>query len=640
MLDAMRQNIKSLHIFLWLVIAAFIGTIFFVWGQGGRQGGGPRGQNVVAWVNGDPISYTSFESSFRNVYGFYKQLYGDNLSPEMLQNLQLEQVALNQLTQKALLVQEARARHLQVSDEELIHAIQKIPQFHANDQFDPAVYKSVLSRARITPQEFEAQTEETLLTGKLEHLIKQTVRISDLEVLDDYSAQHEMIEVEGVFVKTAAFLETAEVADEDIQAYYDAHKENFMTPPRVKIQYIHFDPQTIKDEMIPTEEDIREYYDAHEKEFNKGKEVHARHILFRLPQDADEKAVNDIRAKAEETLQQLRDGADFTELAKANSEDPGSAQNGGDVGFFTKGRMVPEFEDAAFALAPGEISDLVKTQFGFHIIKVEETREDDDPYSTAKPEIIDRLKLAQAKDLARERAEISYEDLLETDNLEDVAAKDQLDVNVSDFFAQGETIDAKTAAVSQIQEIAFTLNADQKFSQPIETPLGYYIIEFLEQKDPYVPELADIQERVAEAVRKEKAGELAKAEIERIQQDLAAGTADWESVAEHYSAELKTPPSFSRRQQYISEARGKSEEFTRVAFALNDGETSDIIDLGDEYCIIRVKERTDIDMTKFEEEKAGVKEKLLQQKQDLAFRQYIDELRQKAEIKYAENLFS
>ncbi|PIE34816.1 hypothetical protein CSA56_06680 [candidate division KSB3 bacterium] len=638
MLDVMRQNIKSLRIFLWLVIAAFIGTIFFVWGQGGRHGG-PRGQNVVAWVNGDPISYTSFENSFRNVYEFYKQIYGNNLSPEMLQNLQLEQVALNQLTQKTLLVQEAKARHLQVSDKELVRTIQEIPQFHSNDRFDPAVYKNVLSRARITPQEFEVQTEETLLSEKLEYLIKQTVRISDREVLDDYTAQNEMIEVEGLLVKADSFLENVEYTDDDVQAYYDVHKADFTTPPRVKIQYIHFDPQTIKDEITPTDDDILAYYEAHEAEFNKGKEVHARHILFRVPQDAEEDTVNEIQTKAEGILQQLRDGANFMELAQEHSEDPGSAQNGGDLGFFTKGSMVPEFEEAAFALAAGDISELVKTQFGFHIIKVEETREDDDPYGTAKPTIVDRLKLAQAKDLARERAEISYEDLLDIDNLEEVAAKDELNVNVSDFFAQGEPIDEKTTAVPQIQQIAFTLNAEQKFSQPIETPLGYYIVEFLEQQEPYVPELADIKEAVTEAVRKEKAEELAKTEIEAIQQALADGIT-WENVAENYPVEIITPSPFSRRQQYINEARGESEEFVKTAFALRDGEISKPIELGDDYCVIRVKERTDIDMAAFEEEKAALTEKLLQQKQETAFRQYIDELQQKADIKYVENLFS
>ena len=349
MLQAMRENVKSLKIFLWLVIAAFIGTIFFVWGQGNSQGRA-RSQNAVAWVNGTPISYTSFENNFRNIYGFYKQVYGDNLTPQMMENLQLEQVALSQLTQNTLLAQEAERYDLTVSDEELVQAIHDMSQFQTNGRFDPSRYTTTLERSRLNTQDFEAQIEQSLLVEKVKHVIQQSARISDQEVLNDYKAQNETVQVEGVLVKAEDFKESVVFTDEELQGYYDAHKEEFTTPPRVKIQYLHFDPQQLKAEITPTEEEIRQYYDANESEFNKGKEVNARHILLRTASDADEETLASVKARAEELLTQLQNGADFAELAKENSEDPGSAPEGGDLGFFTKGRMVPEFEEAAFAL--------------------------------------------------------------------------------------------------------------------------------------------------------------------------------------------------------------------------------------------------------------------------------------------------
>ena len=638
MLESMRQNLKSLQIFLWLVIAAFIGTIFLVWGQGGRQGSS-GGQNAIAWVNGEPISYASFQNSYRNIYMLYKQMYGDKLTPEAMESLQIEHVAINQLTQTALLVQEAQNYQLSVSDKELVSAIQEMPHFQKDNHFDTDLYKRILSQVNLTPQEFEEQTLEGLLVEKIEHLIKQTVRISDQEVLDDYTAQNEKIEVEGLLVKANKFTEQAEFTDEDIQAYYDAHKESFTTPERIKIRYLFFDPQKLKETVTPTEEEIRQYYEAHESEYDKGKEVNARHILFRVDQDADEEAVNQVKTKAEELLQQIKDGADFAEMAKEYSEDTASGKEGGDLGFFSKGMMIPEFEEAAFALSPGEVSDLVKTQFGFHIIKVEEVREEQDPYGKAKPEIIDRLKLATAKELAAEQAQLSYDTLLDTDNLDETAQKDNLEVHVSDFFAKGEPIDEKTIALPQIQDVAFTLNAEQKFSQQIETPLGYYILEFLELKEPYIPELSEIKENVSEAVRQEKATELAKAEIEKIEQALTDG-ATWEEIIEQYTAETISPRPFSRRQRYISESQGKSEEFVKVGFTLKDGENSSVIDLSDAFCILRVKDRIGIDMEKFQEEKNTLKQKLLRQKQDTVFREFIEELRQKADIKIKEGLFS
>jgi peptidyl-prolyl cis-trans isomerase D len=634
MLESMRQNVKSLQLFFWLVIVAFIGAplIGALRGSFGKSGEG----NAIAWVNGKPISFTSFEQEYRNIYGFYKQMYGDNLTRDVLENLQIEQTAINQLTQKALLVEEAQQYGLRVPNAELVNAIREIPQFQTNNQFDPDVYKNILSRARLTPQEFEDQTMENLLVKKLDYLIKQTVRISDQEVLEDYKVENEKVQVEGIFVKPEQFAENVEFADEDVTLYYDTHKETFKTPVRVKIQYILFVPQRIKEEVTTlTEEEIRQYYEDHESDFNKGKEVRARHILFRLDQYADEETEAAVKKNAEEILQKLKEGADFAEIAKEHSEDTTSGKEGGDLGFFSKGMMIPEFEEAAFALSEGEISDLVRTQFGYHIIKVEETREEPDPYGKAKPEISDRLKLEQAQFLALERAEDSYQDLLDTGDLQQIASNTGIEVHVSQFFARDEPIDEKIGRIPQIQEVAFTLSADEKFSQPVETSSGYAILEFLELKEPYIPELTEITEKVNEAVRQEKARELAKVEAQKIEEELKNG-ANWDEIIEKYSAEKFSPKPFSRRQLYISEVGGKAEEFVRVAFSLKEHENSSVIELSQDYCIIRLLERTGIDEEKFEEEKKSLKQRLLKQKQETIFREFVEELRQKADIKMSE----
>ncbi|PID57856.1 hypothetical protein CSB45_06455 [candidate division KSB3 bacterium] len=638
MLQTMRENVKSLKIFLWLVIAAFIGTIFFVWGQGSSQGRA-RSRNTVAWVNGTAISYSSLESSFRNIYGFYKQMYGNKLTPELMKSLQLEQAALKQLTQDTLLAQAAKRYKLNVSETELVETIHNMPQFQTEGKFDPALYTSTLERSRMKAHDFEAQIEQSLLVKKIMYMIQQGVRISDQEVFQDYQAQNETVEVEGLLVKADDFKEDVEFTDEELQSYYDAHREEFTTPPRVKIRYLHYDPQVLKAGITPTEEEIRAYYDANEAEFNKGKEVEARHILLRTPSDADEDTLARVKAKAEELLTQLHEGADFAELAKEYSEDPGSASEGGDLGFFTKGRMVPEFEEAAFALAENEISEPVKTQFGYHIIQVRKIREEADPYAKARDEITERLKLAEAKELASEQAEFGYEDVLDSGNLEELASKDGLEVKVSDFFAQGEPIDGETGVVPQLQQVAFTLNDEQTFSEPIETPHGYYLIEFLELKEPSIPELAEIRDDAIEAFRQEKGKELAKAESEKIQQALLSGS-EWETLAEQERVESITPRPFNRRQKYIAEARENAEEFTKTAFALQDDSPSEILELGSDYCIIRVIRRQGIDPEVFEAEKDTLKQRLLQQKQRAALREYIDELEQKAEITYTEGLFS
>ncbi len=635
MLESMRQNVKSLQLFFWLVIVAFIGAplVAVLRGSFGKS----EGQHAAVWVNGKPISFTNFEQEYQNVYSFYKQLYGDNLTRDMLKNLQLEQIAINQLIRKALLIEVAAQQYdLRVSGTELVNTIKEIPQFQRDNQFDPEVYKNILTRVlRLTPQEFEEQMTENLLLQKLEYLIKQTVRISDQEILEDYKLENEKVQVEGVLIKPGQFEENVEFTDEDVASYYETHKETFKTPERVKIQYIHFDPQQIQDEITLTEEEILQYYEEHESEFNKGKEVRARHILFRLDKDADEETEAEVKKKAEEVLQQLKNGADFAEMAKEYSEDTASGKEGGDLGFFTKGMMVPEFEEVAFVLKEGEISDLVRTQFGYHIVKVEETREEPDPYEKAKPVISERLKLEQAKKLALERAEESYQDLNDIGDLQQVASNVGIEVQVSQFFARGEPIDENTPAIPQVQEVAFTLNADEKFSQPVETPSGYYIIEFLEVKEPYIPELEEITEKVAEAVRKEKARELAKTEAQKIEEDLKDGTS-WDEVIEKYMVEKFSPKPFSRRQGYISEVRGKAEELIKTAFSLKEGENSSVIELSQDYCLIRLLERIGIDEEKFDKEKETLRQRLIRQKQEMIFNEFVEELKQKADIKISE----
>jgi len=638
MIEAMRKNLKSLQIFLWLVIVAFIGTIFFVWGQGGRQGRAVSG-NAAAWVNGKPISFASYERERRRIYDFYQQLYGDKLKTDALENLQLEQVAINQLIQRALLVEEAHKHGLRVSDPELVKTISEIPQFQQDNQFDPAVYKAVLANMGLTPEGFEEQTLENLLIGKMSYLVKQTVRISDQEVFEEYRVENEKVRVEGIQVKPEQFEKNVTLNDGEVAAYYDAHKETFKTPPRVKIQSLFFDPQRLKDEITPTEEEIQQYYDDNQKEFNKGKELRVRHILFRLAKDPDQETAAAVKKKAADVLQQLKNGADFAEMAKQSSEDTASGTNGGDLGFLARGMTIPEFEEAAFALKAGEISDLVRTQFGYHILKVEEMREEADPYGKAKPVITDRLKLARAKNLAADRAEENYQKLLEKKDFQQVAKDAGLEVRISQLFARDEPLDDQTPAIPEIQEVAFTLTTEEKFSQPLETPSGYYLLELLESKEPYIPELKEITDKVADAVRKEKAKEFARAEAQKVEADMKTGIA-WEEILKKYAVAKFAPEPFSRRQFYLNEVKGNAEELIKVAFALKVEENSSVIELSQEYYIIRLMEKIGIDEKKFAEEQEKLKQQLLRQKQETVFREFGDELRQKAEITVSKSIKS
>lgn len=637
MLDVMRQNAKSLHVFFWLIIIAFIGAPVFTALKGSV--GKTSDPNAAAWVNGKPVSFSTLQQQYQQMYNMYRQLYGDNLSADILQKLDLEGAALTQVIRKALLVQGAQEYNIRVSEAELVKAIQAISSFQTDGRFDPAVYQRLLTGARLTPQQFEAEMTDELLADKVEQMIKHTVQVTDAEIRAEFLAENEKVKVEGLLVKPEQFLTAVEVKEDEVKSYYDAHKEAFTTPPRVKVNYIVFDPQQLKAEITVSEDDIKAYYTEHESEYNKGKEVKARHILIRAAQDADTATDMAARHLAEEVRQMIADGKDFAELAKTYSEDPGSKENGGDLGFFSKGMMAPEFETAAFALEPGKVSDPVRTQFGYHLIKVDETREETDPYGKAKPAIEDLLKLQQAQTLAAGRAEERFQQILEKKDFAQVAKDAGLEVNVSPLFAQGDTLDETATAVQQpqIQEAAFALTAEEPFSQPIETPSGYYLLQFVERKEPYIPELTEVSAQVMEAVRKEKAKEQAKAAAQKIVDDLKAGTT-WESVVTQGTVEKFTPEPFNRRQRYISEVGTTAEQLVKTAFALNVQETSPVLDLTDKFGIIRLVEKIAIDEEQLKKEKTTLQDRLLWQKQDRVFQEFIEGLKQKADIQVAKQL--
>jgi peptidyl-prolyl cis-trans isomerase D len=632
MLNSIRQNTKSL---LWIVIVAFVlGSLGLIGIGSARKS---NSQDVAAVVNGEPISFTSLEQQFRNLYNFYRQIYGENLTQEVLQNMRLEETALDQLVEKELLVQAAKDYQLQVSEQELITAIHDIPQFQIEGRFDPDTYTTLLTRSRMTPQDFEALIVDDLLTEKIGAVIKRTVQVSAQEVQIEYVAENEKVKVAAVLVKPEKFRNQVTVDDDEIAAYYAEMKEDFTTPPRIKIGYVAFTPEQFIESVSITEEEIQEYYATHEAEFNKGKEVKARHILLRVADDADEETEAAVQQQIVEIRGLVEEGRDFADLAKTYSEDPGSAENGGDLGFFSKGMMVPEFEAAAFALEPGQVSEPVRTQFGYHLLQVEEIREDTDPYATVKPLIEERLKSEQAKALAQKRADEAYQMLLEKKELQQVAESLGVTAAESQFFGQGEPIDDTLSVNWQVQNVAMTLSMTNPFSQPVETSTGSYLLELRDTKDPYVPELSEITEEVSDAVTQKKARELALAEAQNLKSRLADGTS-WEEVSASEIVEMVTPEPFSRRSSYLYEFGGNADDVIAAAFSLEEQTSSDVIELPAAYCLVYLEEKLAIDASEFEAQKADLTQQLLSQKQNLVFDEFVEELKQNAEIKISELL--
>jgi len=627
MLASMRNNIKKLSITLWLVIGSFILTIFLVWGKGSLGPG--NASNVVATVDGKQILYRDFQMTRNRLHNFYRNIYKDKFTEELAKSMNLDRMALDSLTEKELLLAEAERRHLKISEDALMDTITKYPVFQKDGKFDPDQYKFVLLRNGILPQDFENSVREDLLIQRLEAMIQDGVKVSDKEVEMEYRLQNEKVRVEYVAIRPSTLREGVQVTDEELAKYYEEHKEDFKTPERVQVAYLSLDSKAFEDQVTLEESEIQDYYDQHSDQFQKEKRVKARHILFKVPQGTEPEKEQEIKKKAEEVLQKIKEGADFTEMAKQYSEEPGAAENGGDLGFFPKGQMVEPFEKAAFSLKKGEISDLVRTDFGYHIIKVEDIV-GENPYEEAKPAIQAILKREKAQELARQRAEEVYQKVVETKDLKQVAEETGIPLKTSHLFARMEQVSDEIGALIPFQEAAFTLSPGE-ISQVVEIPGAFYILQLLEKKEPYIPSLEEAKEQVKGKIIDEKTAELAAKKANELVAELKGGTS-WESLLEKYQLTPTKPEPFNRRW-FMTDLAEKSEEAVRTAFSLEVGQVSDPIKTPEGMIILRVVEKLGIDEKKFQEEKETLRESLLQQKRNVIYRGFVDELRKKANIK-------
>ncbi|PLX71726.1 MAG: hypothetical protein C0602_00575 [Denitrovibrio sp.] len=373
MISSLRNKKKLTTFSLWLIIAAFVGTIFFVWGVGDKA----SEQLYAAKVDDIIITDQDFRQKVDDTREQFRQLFGNNID-EVLQGDTLEKNVMESLINEALLRIEAKRLSIPVSDAEVSASIQSMQAFQTDGFFDQERYVQLLARNRLIPQAFEESVRENLTYQKMQALINDSVAVSDLEIKKEYTYNNMQASIRFLEINSEDFVSNVEVTDTAVTAFYEEYKENYRVPEKADFKYAVFNPETFSENVEATESEIENYFIRNKESFIEPEQVNAAHILLTVDNWDDEKAATAVYQKAKDIKKQIENGADFAEMAKKFSED-GSAETGGDLGFFTKDQMVPEFEKAAFETEVGEISDVVKTQFGFHIIKVKEHKQESKP---------------------------------------------------------------------------------------------------------------------------------------------------------------------------------------------------------------------------------------------------------------------
>lgn len=628
MLDFMRKRKQARAIqVLFLIII----LVFIFWGFGNPFSESPL-INSVAAVNGEPISLSDFQRAYENLKAGYREAYKDRLTPEMLQALNLKQQTVDQLVNSTLMQHEARRVGFTVADDELRESIRNISVFQTANQFDQAQYQRVLTYLRLTPGEFEEGQRKDLLRKKLERFVSDAVSATDEETLELFRFNNERLDLAFVKIAATDLLTAVTVEKKDSEEYYKTHSESFRQPERVRFAYVAYPASHFESKVQVTPQDEEVFYDDHKADrFTTPAQVHARHILFSLPENSSAQDKAKLRETATGVLARARAGEDFATLAKTYSKDPGTAPNGGDLGVFPRGRMVKPFEEAAFNLSAGAISDLVETPFGLHIIKVEEVNaERERPLDEVRAEIHQELARERARDLARDQATQDRGKIQNGVQLAEVAQSTGLTVVESPLVSREESL-PDLGRQPELTNAALSLAVDQ-VSEPVQAGEAWYLVSPRERVASKIPDFAQIAEDVEKRVRGEKAEQLAKTKADTLLTQ-AKEKKDLTAVATEAKLQVEETGVFSRQGSYVPKM-GNLPDLKKDAFRLTPESpfpAQTYLWSGNAF-IVMLKEKLPANTTDFDKQKERLRDELQKRKQATVLENFVNTLKKQATI--------
>ncbi len=624
MLDRMRRHKGWLKWSLALVVLAFI--IFYIPDfLGGTNGSAPTDE--IARVDSHSINVLEFRRAYQNQVAAYRQAYGPNVSEQLLKQLGFEQQVLQQIVNEYAMVREAERLGITVSSDEIGQRIVTMPEFQENKQFvGEARDRAMLNSARppLSPSEFEASLHRQLLLEKLRAVVSDWVSVTDTETDAEYKRRNEKVKVALVHFSSETFRSQAVATDAEVMSYYDGHKETYRVGERRKVRYLLVDVDGVRKGITVPSREIERYYNNNIDLFSTPEQVRASHILFKT----EGKDVNVVRAAAEKTLAEAKGGADFAELTKKYSEDESNAKTGGDLDYFGRGRMVPEFEEAAFTQTPGTISDLVKTSYGFHIIKVVDkkagtTRTLDE----VKPQITDQLVTERAQKQADTLAAEVAKSIAKPADLDAVARTRGWKVEETGFFTREEPLLALGASL-QVSAQIFQL-AEGEVSEALRVGRGFAFVAMSGRQDSSVPKFDEVKDKVHNDVIKEKASKLATEKAATLATALKSAP-DFEAAAKKAGLEVKTSELVARGTALPDVGLNTTVE--NAAFGLTVGSVSDPISTLDGTTILTVVERKDVTPTEMAASRESVKQDLVGERRNQFFTAYMMKARQKMKI--------
>jgi peptidyl-prolyl cis-trans isomerase D len=627
-LGYMRRHKKWLYVFLWLVIAAFI--VLYVPALDPTGEGTPS--EAVVTVGGEQISVGEFQRAYYRQRQQLARLYQGRLDENMLRQLRLEEQVLQGLVTDRLVQLEAERLDITVPDEAVRRAITTSPEYQDDGRFiGGAELRRRLELAGMSEDAFVESLRRKLLRDRLQSLVGASVTVTDAELRREYRRRNESVELEYVLVDAERFREQIQPTDEAIAARFEAEPESYRIPEKRVVRYVLLDREALAPLVTVTDRDVTMYYQDHRDEFRQEEEFCARHILVKVRSEEGGEGHDEEEARriAQTLLERLRAGADFAALARASSEDEGSAENGGDLGCFPSGRMVPAFDDALYELEPGETSGLVRTRFGYHIIRLESRREETTlPLSEVEDRVRTLVTQEKMRQLGDEKSAAIAAALARGKTLEEAAAAAGFEVRTSAPFARGETppVLASPVLVARV----FEMKPGEVDAEGFALPQGAAFVTLDEVQPSRLPELDEVRDRVRADIVEETALDRAHALATKIRDRAEkVGLERAATAADLVRKETLSPASPG---QPIGDL-GTGFALDEAAFSLPEDTLSEPVRTADGWAILRVTERKGFDDEAFEREKPRLEAALRQQKESEVFEAYLRAARGRYEIR-------
>ncbi|QNI35571.1 peptidylprolyl isomerase [Edaphobacter albus] len=538
------------------------------------------------------------------------------------------------LVQRQILKHEADRLNLEVTDADLRRELETGPfaqyLFPGGKYIgDDAYMNFVQNFFQVSRADFESQVKSDMELQRLQALITGGVSVSDQAVREAYRTQGTKVKFDYAVISADDLRKTINPSDADLEKFFKDNQARYATaiPETRKIQYVSFDASNLPGgKPQVSDADIQAYYNQHQSQFQVKEQVKVRHILISVPNGADSKTDAAAKAKAEDLLKQIKGGANFADLATKNSDDPGSKTQGGELGWLDRGRTVPEFDKVAFSLAPGQTSDVIKTQFGYHILQVEEKKTAHlRPIAEVKSEIVPILEQQRVG-----AAEQTYASALAADakknGMEKAAAARGLHAVTTDYVAKDGVV-AGLADSSALLTQAFTV---VKGADPasVSTGDGYAVFQVQDIKAAHAPNFADYKPHILDDYREQQIPLLLNTQLNKLD-DRAKVLNDLKKAAAEMKIPVKTSEMVGRDAQ-VPEI-GSMSGPAAVAFTLNKGAVSGPVNLGRAGIVLTVTDKQEPTAEEITKNFEQTREQLLNDQREQIFQVYVGNVTKKYE---------